>query len=71
MKVKLTFAKFIFRLFLQTCSLPFYLFVPIRHMAKICTVKPVYNDHPHLGTQNLWPLLTGGHCSEAALYYEN
>ncbi len=24
-----------------------------------------------LGTQNLWPLLTGGRCSEVALLYEN
>jgi len=24
-----------------------------------------------LGTQNLWPLLTGGRCSEVALCYKN
>jgi len=24
-----------------------------------------------LGSQNLWPLLTGGRCSEVALCYEN
>ena len=23
-----------------------------------------------LGTLNLWPLLTGGHCSEVALFYK-
>ncbi len=31
----------------------------------ISTVKPVYNDH--LGTQNLWPMLTDGRCSDVTL----
>jgi hypothetical protein len=32
----------------------------------VSSVKP-----PLIGTQNLWPLLTGGCCSEVALHYEN
>jgi hypothetical protein len=31
----------------------------------ICTVKLVCNDHPR--DKNLWPLLTGGRCSEVDL----
>jgi hypothetical protein len=33
------------------------------------TVKLVYNDR--LGTQNLWPLLTGSRCSEVDLQYKD
>jgi len=31
-------------------------------------VKPAYNDT--LGTQNLWPLLSGGRCPEVTLCYK-
>ena len=37
-------------------------YLPIQH-----TVKLGFSDHPWtLGTQNFWPLLTGGRCSEVA-----
>ena len=29
---------------------------------QICTVKPVYNDYPCLGTQKWWLLFTSGRC---------
>jgi hypothetical protein len=34
------------------------------HTVKLCTMIT-------LGTQNLWPLLTGGRCSEVVLCYKN
>ncbi len=31
----------------------------------------MYNDLPGGRAPNLWPLLTGGHCSKVALCYKN
>jgi len=42
--------------------------VCVRACVCVFAVKPVYNGYPR--TQKLWPLLTGGRCSEVPLCYK-